>query len=360
MNIKVHTQLDYLQSMRAIAAVMVCIGHIMHEMVGVSGYAWVGLLNDIPTGIFVDIFFLISGFIMMHTTMDNFGSASSSKNFAIRRLTRVLPTYWIFTSLIVAVALIDQNLLDRAKFDFWHVLQSYFFIPHFDPNRPESIHPILALGWTLNYEMFFYVVFAIGLLFSKPVGLIWTSLCFMALFVAASVGFITGAYGKFFSNSIIFEFLLGIALYFIVNKAKNNRFIIPLVSLGALILWAFGFMLDLWSYRLIGMGLPAIVMFFAIMRLHGKGAFPKKIFNPIGDASYAIYLAHPFVLTATKIAFFKVFPVNSFSLIAYLLVTLVAILVFSIAFFYMVEKPLGKWLNAALLSRRQFSGVTAR
>ena len=97
----------------------------------------------------VDIFFVISGFIMMYVTEKN------HKNFFLKRLIRIIPIYWILTFGVFSVAILKPDLLNNTTADYEHLLKSLFFIPF---NKNETGHfPILFLGWTLNYEMIFYL-----------------------------------------------------------------------------------------------------------------------------------------------------------------------------------------------------------
>ncbi|OTA19619.1 acyltransferase [Xenorhabdus beddingii] len=101
----------------------------------------------------VDVFFIISGFVMMASTKN------SGENFFIKRIIRVAPIYWLFTLGVFMIALIAPKLLNNTTPDFINLFKSILFIP-FDKNGIGHF-PILFVGWTLNYEMFFYFLFFI-------------------------------------------------------------------------------------------------------------------------------------------------------------------------------------------------------
>lgn len=162
---------ESLQFLRALAATLVCIEHILYEI-------FVSFRNNpdampswvtpgLPFVSGVDIFFVLSGFLMVYTTQTMVGGSKKSSwaVFLKKRIIRIVPLYWFYTSLMIAVLLIAPQLFGKAQADFWHFVQSYLFIPH---ERPAGgIRPVLSLGWTLNYEMFFYMVFAAFMFLSQ-------------------------------------------------------------------------------------------------------------------------------------------------------------------------------------------------
>jgi hypothetical protein len=123
--------LSSIQVLRGIAAVMVVLFHVCGFQIGAAG---------------VDIFFVISGFIMFHTNRNVFGLTGAAILFLKRRILRIAPLYWLCSA-----------------FAFWPgvELKSLVASVLFVPVRSEdgSIHTVLAPGWSLNFEMFFYIVF---------------------------------------------------------------------------------------------------------------------------------------------------------------------------------------------------------
>ena len=135
--------------LRGIAALVVCVMHLNGE-----AHKMLPQPLNVKTWISgVDIFFVISGFIMIYTNDKGFGSLESSITFMFRRLIRIVPMYWLFTSLMVASIILFPRLLHTAQFSYCHLVLSLLFIPHISPDTSHDIHPILSLGWTLNYEV---------------------------------------------------------------------------------------------------------------------------------------------------------------------------------------------------------------
>lgn len=109
----------------------------------------------------VDLFFGISGFIMLVTTWDKpIGPAE----FMAHRIKRIVPLYWLATLSMVGLAVVAPALFKTLKWDAATLTESLLFIPHYSLSFPGDIKPLLVPGWSLHYEMFFYVLFAGALL----------------------------------------------------------------------------------------------------------------------------------------------------------------------------------------------------
>jgi peptidoglycan/LPS O-acetylase OafA/YrhL len=138
-----------IQILRAIAALGVVYTHCA-----------TGGFNIKNTGAWgVDIFFIISGFIIAYIV------SKDTKNFMIKRIFRVVPLYFIATFLVIIVAVIFPDLVHSTRISSERIIKSLFFIPYKDEFK-ESV-PILGQGWTLRFEMFFYLTMAICIFLVK-------------------------------------------------------------------------------------------------------------------------------------------------------------------------------------------------
>jgi len=108
--------------------------------------------------VWVDVFFVVSGFTIAYV------GNIPARDFILRRLIRIIPLYWVASIGTYLVAKMEPSMVQSNSADISDLLYSLFFIPHV--NKVGDIAPILALGWTLNYEMYFYFLFAIALTFS--------------------------------------------------------------------------------------------------------------------------------------------------------------------------------------------------
>lgn len=105
-------------------------------------------------------FFVISGFIMWTTTTHK---KASPAGFFKARLFRVFPLYWIFTCvLLVSIFAVPSAFLNQRSLDVSFLIKSFFLVPTYNPDVGD-ITPLYTVGWTLVYEMFFYVIFALSL-----------------------------------------------------------------------------------------------------------------------------------------------------------------------------------------------------
>src|SRR3954467_905713 len=169
-------RLHNIQAARFVAA----LGVVVHHSSDIFFY---GGARDVPPlfGIHwdggVDIFFVISGFIMAYLTDGRFGEAGAARSFLARRLIRIAPPYWIFTTLVIAAAIALPGHVHNATLGAPQVIASYCFLPW--PRGDGLLNPLLSQGWTLNYEAFFYAAFALSQFFRR--GLLWLGLGFAAL-----------------------------------------------------------------------------------------------------------------------------------------------------------------------------------
>ncbi len=163
---------DGIQGLRALAAAAVAFLHIADEAGALTGtpgrspYRWVDAL---PLEAGVDLFFVISGFVMVWSSWDAFGHARSVAPFVWRRLLRIVPLYWLLTAATVAVAVAAPGSVSDGVRDGWgYIAASFAFLPW---RRADGfVQPVLRLGWTLEYEMLFYALLAATLPLAAPRG----------------------------------------------------------------------------------------------------------------------------------------------------------------------------------------------
>lgn len=253
----------------------------------------------------VDIFFVISGFIMWTTTAH---TPRSPTNFWLARILRVVPLYWLFTFIFVLALLIDpEAVLNPRSIDIVFLARSLLFIPATDPSI-GTITPMLSVGWTLNFEMFFYVVFGAALLLSnarlRAAAILGT---FIALSTAGYLVQIDSPIWYTYTNPMLLEFGCGILIALSVHRIEKNP-----AWLGATLI-----MLSLILFTISSIRSPVasdifsgIGAAFAVTGCLGLERFvkqrPLRAVKFLGDASYSIYLAHPFAQRAAFLIAAKV------------------------------------------------------
>jgi exopolysaccharide production protein ExoZ len=343
------------QILRFIAAFMVLFGHIQHEatealfMQGRDHHPWSVVF--LPGG--VDIFFVLSGFIMLHLGHASFGQPGQAWRFLVRRVVRVAPMYWLFTSLMLLALLMFPGHVAHKAIEWPHALASYVFLPW--ENAQGRYYPVLILGWTLNFEMFFYAVMSLSLAFPRPVGL---ALLVGVLAVLGVGGVFTVAWPTWLSpmnfwwNPIVLEFLMGVGIAAL--RLRGLR-LTPLQA-GSLVAVALCWMIGSHQWGLTGthwlarpwwMGLPAALLVLSAVCLPETGALPawKRWLSRGGDWSFAIYLSHPFSLTAAAMIWHRL---GWTSLEGYMAASLVAGILAGKWVHEWIEVPVTSWMRTRL------------
>lgn len=333
-----------LQYIRAIAALLVVYYHaILQLQKALPGSPLTGMdIGD--SG--VDLFFVLSGFVMWVTTS---GKPVSTLEFYWKRIRRVAPLYWSATVVAALAALAIPNLLRSTVFDPAHVLASFLFVPWVNPapGLDSMIAPIVVPGWTLNYEMYFYFVFGIMLLLPQGLRLIGLTGVFAVVAISCRLLPFENTATLFYGNSVVFEFLAGAAIGHHYMTAEHRLTIgrgLSLLAAGSFLLLAnnhLGPAID----RFFLMGIPATVIVYAATAVDFSKLRPVGWLRKLGDASYSIYLTHGFVLAAMRVLFIAM----PFAVLKNEIVFLVASLAICIGVGLLVhalfESPLDRYLK---------------
>jgi exopolysaccharide production protein ExoZ len=253
----------------------------------------------------VDLFFVLSGFLMWAITDET----SRPGPFLIDRLKRILPGYWAATTVMLAGALI--GLFPQVRLSIGHVFASYAFLPWISPSNGQ-VWPLLVPGWTLNYEMAFYGLFALVLLGSRERQLGLLTLLLAGLALAGWVLRPESTAMRFYTDPHILEFLGGLWLGRLWEKGGPSRVMAPVLVLAAVLGFAVSQMLPASLPKTVLFGLPALLTLAAVLaferRSGGIGGWP--LLEWLGDASYSIYLWHTLALSvSTRVAHMVGLPV---------------------------------------------------
>lgn len=294
-------QLHSLQWLRAIGALAVVYFHAAIQVSHFNTDIGIPVIGE--TG--VDIFFVLSGFIMWVTTRN---SSIRTAEFIKKRVNRIVPLYWFLTIIVSAIALVVPHLLKSTKFDATHVLASLAFVPWPNPagtpGTDEYLSPVIVPGWTLNMEMAFYVLFSLCLPFGKRWRVVGLSLLIAALYGVGLWGIQSGSITAFYGETVIFEFLMGVLLAacLIPFLRLSPPWAWGMLALSLIVLvWVEAIAPDI--TRVVKFGLPAFFAIAAAVNLERLSAVPDfPAMVKLGDASYSIYLSHIFVLAGLRIA----------------------------------------------------------
>ena len=274
-------RLHALQYLRALAAIAVVYSHSAIQVDSFTPYLS-------KAGSFgVDVFFVISGFIMIYIAKPD----TSPTKFFIARVRRVVPLYWFFTFLMAAILLLMPNVFKATVFQWDTLLLSLAFIPHWNVAYEGFVWPIVAPGWSLVFEMYFYLIFALSLFLPYRYRIAFITGVICAVFLVATVNDTGGsAITQFFSESMVFEFVLGMFL----ALAFKRGFHMPSSTAWYLLVFAICLLfLDLPVARILKYGVPALLIVMACLYISIKHYNWAVL---LGDASYALYLSHIFTL----------------------------------------------------------------
>lgn len=327
-----------LQILRFVAAMLVAAMHITQaisiHVTGLGDHVYWG------TGtVGVDIFFIISGFVMTVSTWNvprqGPRRLDNAWIFIKRRIQRIVPVYWFYTLLKAALIVAVPALAVKSAIAPSHLAASLFFVPVIAPWG--LIQPVLPVGWTLNFEMLFYVVFALGIAVGAP-RLRWSLLVFLGVFAAARF-FMDSVPLRFYAQSIIFEFIIGVAFAQLVMRRASGPAGAGALLLAAGVIFTFGLGWNPDSDRLFpwGVGSAAIVLGTLWLERVVDGKRWARPLAFLGDASYSIYLSHTFVVPACVMALKKLGmtdPLGVFVLSA------LAVMAAGAVSYVWVEKPL--------------------
>lgn len=271
---------DSIQTLRGIAAILVILEHVRFLKCGAFG---------------VDIFFCISGFMIM------FATHKSTKNFFRKRIIRIIPLYYIMTIGTYLLLLILPGMFEQTKANPVFLVKSLLFIP-FDIGN-GILQPLMRIGWTVNCEMFFYLVFFIAFhINQKYRGLVCSAILSLVV-VFAQVFPVSFAPLNFYGNPVMLEFVLGIICYYICQKLyewrcqnKLSAIFAPLSLLIAFILFCL-LIITMPSINILGFrrllfwGFPGMLLVLCFF-LFGLFSTVPRFTVLLGNMSFSIYLVH--------------------------------------------------------------------
>jgi peptidoglycan/LPS O-acetylase OafA/YrhL len=301
----------------------------------------------------IDIFFVMSGFLMWITTRSK---PITPWQFFFGRIIRVAPLYWLATTFVVALAIAVPGVLQSSHVSPALTVASYLFIPWYNDAQGGSVLPLFVVGWTLNLEVFYYLVFALTLMLPLRKRLIASMLAFGGItLVSFAPSVRVAAFDLLFSYRAA-EFGVGIAIGYAFSEQRwvvSKASAIAMIVVGVLLVPVAEVVIDRATLHndLLMLGGALLIAGTILMERHyGVRNLPWLVL--IGDATYSIYLTHPIVLSAFG-QFVKRADLGGTP--GFPLVFTIASIAFSISFgllaYSYVEKPLGAWMVKSLTPR---------
>lgn len=350
-----------IHALRGLAAGSVVVAHSLeHGHYGGSIALFAGRFG-------VEVFFVISGIVIMLAGGTTRFSASS---FLMRRFFRIAPLYWATTILVMTLAVSAPAIFKSTAFELGYFIKSMLFLPDVVPGRVSDWRPMFKLGWTLNYEVFFYVVVASSFWchdFNRRAVLILiiiTAFVMMSFVIPPRTSELA-----FYANLNLMPFAFGVILAWLVQtkaglveELSRYRFAF-LVAAVAAVLLALSF--DWERFRMLdghaAMTLAAVLVGLAALSFEPRIRAEGGLLNWLGDVSYSLYLLHMFVVGAIWAVLHR-FHLDSGILPAALAVALVVIVVspLSALSYYYFEMPINAVGRRSLRVKRSLALAKSR
>jgi len=341
--------------LRAIAAIMVVIDHVFSRVEGlhpgttILSESQYHLLGEIG----VQIFFCISGFIMVYTT-NSAGNIKASLNFLKKRIVRVYPIYIIT---LLAFVFVVKYYAQKYNINFWvdisseNILKRLFLMPTF--TYGNGWNNILLQSWTLVYEIYFYSVFALSMCFFKQNKVPFVSSIFIVLLMFLSNSFFTqedSHTSTYAANVIGSENLMFFIVGSMIGSVEKTGFLasVSIKNTGVFVLSAI-FLISssfIWRGYLtvhgVNLAIVALLILSTKTEIENKRKFNRSVVY-LGAASYSIYLIHIFMFISAP--FFNIYNIQNN---LYCLIMVAVAVAMGCVFHSAIEKPITKILNTKL------------
>jgi exopolysaccharide production protein ExoZ len=328
-----------IQILRFVAASFVVIDHALSDVIRDTGplvkTSWA--LGEVG----VIVFFGISGFIMASTQFDSFGSPAKALDFWFRRIIRIVPIYTVATTLQYF-----NKLQLGGVYSFANYLRSIAFIPYI--GEGGHYRPILAQGWTLDYEMFFYLIFALSLLFARGWGFGLSIGVFLLLAALHGTAVVTNATVNFYTGHILIYFVSGmlVALAKHYVDRSSHRLWLPTLSVVAIMgimtaarTVSYGYPWD-WYFLALSFVLVFVCVYVCASCLPAHFNKMQSLFERLGDVSYSTYLFHGFTLGALKILSSRIDQHETTLMLAFVLLSVIVGNLTGLIAYMAIERPL--------------------
>jgi len=289
----------------------------------------------------IELFFTMSGFLMIHMSRNLYGSARGVKIFAVRRGIRTPPLYWIYTILITAIFLIKPSLSAEGPIDLRTFLCSIFFYPNIGD-------PVIAIGWTLNYEIFFYCIFgaSIFLPFSKG----WKFAVAMLIGIV-TLGQIFGPHPNpwgVWTDFLMLDFVIGILVAVAFHRGLSFGNVGTGLSfcIGILLILCYRWVGNYGLFRVATMGVGMGCIIAAATLREKPISFGKygPIITLLSQQTYTMYLCHILVLKCVQLVYFRFFW-GFWANLGYIILGTIITLLVAKVLYEAIEKPLAATLR---------------
>ena len=327
------TSLSNIQMLRAFAAILVIMHHTLPHYHAMGGsLAWIEAISMWGFA-GVDIFFVISGFIMAYTTFHKERTFFNAKIFLKHRLFRIFLGYWPFFAVMLLILLVG-NPDKLSKLDLFG---SFLLI------NSDMFQLVLPVSWSLSYELYFYFLFLFTFFFTlKHLYLLIPTL---VLFLLAYLFYAPSQNDYFFYSPFLLEFFAGVLLY-MYKEYLMRLWLLPIAVILMILAYSYGITHETKNglYRVITFGSGAFFIVLIALIMESKNIYKTHHYlTRLGDASYTLYLSHLIILELFyKTGMRHLFTTHTSTIVPLLgfLSILSLCIIFSLLYYQKIEKPL--------------------
>lgn len=348
---------DSIQSLRCLAVLLVVFFHVI---LIAKKYITNGEVFSefFKFGMFgVDLFFVVSGFVMISVTRGKFKDKIQAFDFLYRRISRIYPTYWFYTILVLIVFCFRPSWVNNSQGNHADIIASFLLFP------AQSL-PLVMVGWTLIHEMYFYLIFFVILLFVKEENVCLAIMLWGVFVIIFNLYFDTSdPIINLISHPMTFEFIAGCISGLIFYKIEIKVPSVLYVSIGCISLILSIFLYIYYCnffhnfepggwYRVFIFGIPSMFIVCLFANAERCGLCIYSFFVKIGNASYSIYLSHVLTLSAFGRVMNTSYAKSMLSDYVMIAILFIFSIILGISGYYLVEKPLLKFSRKIVIGQR--------
>ena len=289
-------KLVLIQLSRALVPILVMLHHLSTTMMDYYGFN-MGNLALLPLTGGVYYFFSLSGFMAYYIYRQKFGKKGQLADFLVNRFIRIYPLYWAVTLAFLILALLLPWFATGAERDMAVILTSVFLVPN-----PEWQDPFLIVAWSLEYTVYFYLMFSLLFLSPRLIG--------KSLFAAWGMVSLLGVIGVVYIDHFLFDFLfasynlmfiMGVVCAWLVLHANLPVILaylfIALGLIGFPVTWlnALNPFMEMSFEMSASLSIMMLLIGLGVVDLKKNVTMPN-LFHQLGNAAFALYLVHNVVL----------------------------------------------------------------
>ncbi len=332
-----------IQALRGIAAFLVVIFHLLPHFraMGLSNVIFESIAQYGYAG--VDVFFVISGFVMAKTTQNLPQTISSGKIFISKRFLRIYSGYLpIFAFALLYYSIYNPDFV--RNIDLFHSL----FLSSVEPKEL-----LVGVSWTLSYELYFYLLIGILLALNVPILITFAIVSIIVIIKLFLISSLDTSWLNFLLSHFLLDFFAGYFLFSLNHYYLKLRYIAVFVVIGLISLYC-GVTMTIennWT-RIVTFGVFGFSVMWILLALEvNKKLIIRGFLKKLGDASYSLYLVHiVFVNMFYTSGIRTALVTHNIALLGFIVYTIMIVII-SLLIYKWIELPLYKKMLRVIMSR---------